>query len=270
VRNSECAEPLACVDGRCGSECTLHRDCIGGARCVAVAQDVGRCFVDAAPQCDDDVPCDFTGLTCLDRRCYADCANCPSDGECIEGLCYRRDADAGMRDAGADGGTPIRQACDPLDTTTCADGSTCEAAYFAAAACRTACTSHTECGAPNRCVRTTEGSTEHCTIACDPLTSAGCLGTDSCDHLYFQVEEAYLEAWECRRSGSAGSGEPCTGDQPMGCARGLTCTSDSEGQFCRPLCDTDADTCGVGFICRAVNDGLRIGDRVYGACSPTP
>ncbi len=265
VLNSDCAEPLACVEGRCGSECVVHGDCILGARCVVLAAGVGRCFVDAAPQCDADDPCEFAELTCLNRRCYADCANCPSDGVCVEGLCYRRpDADAGASDAG---GLATRTACEPLTPESCGGG-TCESAYFAAAVCRAACTTHAECGGASLCVRTNEGSSQHCTIACDPLTSAGCLGSDTCDHLYFQVAETYVPTWECRRAGTLGEGEACRTDQPMGCARGLTCTSESAGEFCRPLCDTDAiDACGAGFRCRALDGSTPIGGRLYGACT---
>lgn len=274
-RNSECIEPLACVEGRCGSECALHRDCIMGARCVVVAEGVGRCFVDAAPQCGDDDPCDFEGLTCLNRRCYADCANCPSDGVCVEGLCYRRDADAGepagdaALDAGVDASIPNREACDPLVSTSCTDGERCEIAYSANAVCRPPCTAHAECGAPNRCVRTNEGSSRQCTVACDPITSAGCLGSDSCDHLYFQAEmDEYLEAWECRRVGSAEMGESCRTDQPTDCGSGLTCSGESGGAYCRPLCDTDDDTCPEGFGCRSLDAAPTIGGRLFGVCTP--
>jgi hypothetical protein len=92
--NSDCPEPYACVDGRCGSECTVHRDCPEG-RCVFPAPEVGRCFLDAVPQCASS-PCPGA-LTCFEQRCYGGCADCPSDGACVDGRCER----AGARDAGA-------------------------------------------------------------------------------------------------------------------------------------------------------------------------
>jgi len=190
---------------------------------------------------------------------------------CIDALCYRRDADAGVAalDAGADTGAPNREACNPLDTVPCTGARNCESAYAADAVCRMTCTEHSECAEPNRCVRTVEGSSRQCTLACDPLTGAGCLGDDSCDHLYFQVEETYLQAWECRHTGTMASGAPCATDEPMQCGRGLTCSSDSGGAFCRPLCDIDDDTCADGFDCHLVDGAPAIGGRLYGACTPS-
>lgn len=92
---SDCEEPYACVEGRCTSECELHRDCASAGRCVIVAVGVGRCFLDAVPQCAAEA-CPY-GLTCFEQRCYGDCADCPRDGVCVDGRCER----AETRDAGA-------------------------------------------------------------------------------------------------------------------------------------------------------------------------
>lgn len=100
VRNGDCEEPLACVEGRCASECAEQRDCTGGTRCVIVAEAVGRCFVDAADQCDPG-PCPYTDLICSMDRCYNACAaGCPGGSLCVEGLCTRPSPDAGTLDAG--------------------------------------------------------------------------------------------------------------------------------------------------------------------------
>lgn len=105
VFHSDCDEPYACVDGRCGSECILHADCPPPmfGRCVLVAPEVGRCVVDVADQCGPTMPCPYETLDCVDGHCFNRCAGvdaCPADGSCVDGYCVQAPPDAGPGDAG--------------------------------------------------------------------------------------------------------------------------------------------------------------------------
>lgn len=148
VLNTECPEPLACVDGRCGSECSLHEDCIGGAYCVYVAEGVGRCFVSTVSQCDVSTDCPYTGLECVEHRCYNRCeAGCPMDSSCVSGRCLPMAPDGGSRDAGP---VPLteRRSCDTRTGAPCGAGERCGTSYGATPVCRATCAAHADCPAP--------------------------------------------------------------------------------------------------------------------------
>ena len=103
TRTSDCAEPMFCVDGRCGSECTTARDCGTDRRCVRVGV-IGRCLIESMELCAATV-CPFANLVCRDERCYNACDECAPDTSCVDGICVLPSPDAGARDAASgDGG----------------------------------------------------------------------------------------------------------------------------------------------------------------------
>jgi hypothetical protein len=151
----QCASPLTCVGGRCGSGGTAGEVCSPTAPCATTAWcNAGICAQARAPgescSADDECPVSFAcagtcvplplvGEPCLDGRCW---------GECVSGVCTARASGAAC-DPSAPFAPQCDGRCDPASMTCaalraegesctvpieCAEGLTCLGSM-----CRAAC-----------------------------------------------------------------------------------------------------------------------------------
>lgn len=280
--NSDCEEGLACVNGRCGSECRMHRDCPLESEClIAGDTGLGRCRLptDTCEQCE-------VGLVCgEDRLCHSPCGmQCPDDGECIGGACVRVSSDAGApSDSGppSDGGFfgPPSYAPHEPCTDGCTGGRACiRSPGTTTSVCRTPCTDDGECGNGARCAQidATSAST-YCTIACNPVTADGCPAGEACDFLEARPVEIdggelpSIRFWDCRRATTAGTmGAPCMPATPEDCAAGYTCLSgatDACTRYCAAVTGGGANPeCATGERCSGFDMAPEVSGTPIGFC----
>lgn len=60
VLNSDCREPLLCIEGTCHQECLSSRDCAPGMHCDAPAEGGAPSCVPLNDRCATDADCDAT------------------------------------------------------------------------------------------------------------------------------------------------------------------------------------------------------------------
>jgi hypothetical protein len=261
--NSDCADPLVCVDGHCAIECVSQRDCIRGAHC-AVVDGVGRCLIDVpldttTSPCGRGRPCFDDSVVCRGYTCWNACttsADCADGSLCRQGICANPDSQGGAYG--------VHVACDA--THPCADGEVCASHAGSARACYRTCAADTECtdiAATQLCAELEDASlpahTTVCVIGCDPVRQRGCLGTDRCELSVELRPGASAETatfFECRgATGTSQQGDVCgTLEADLdACARGLGCVfagSDGGDTYeCRRYCTTEGDCTAGGLTC---------------------
>lgn len=277
--NSDCVDPLVCVEGRCAIECVSQRDCIRGAHC-AMLDGVGRCLIDVpldttTSPCGRGRACFDESIVCRAYTCWNACttsADCAADSLCRQGICANPDSQGGAYG--------VHVACD--DAHPCADGEVCASHAGSARACYRTCAADAECldvAATQLCAEVDDpslpASTTVCVIGCDPVRQRGCLGTNRCEastELSAGSPGSDVTFFECRgNGGTGGQGDPCgTLEADLDyCARGLGCVyagSDGGSVYeCRRYCTTDGDCMDAGLTCTgAAPDPVRNIDVVGG------
>lgn len=287
--NSDCPEELACVVGRCGSECRAHRDCALGAECL-IGSGLGRCALE-----DDRCPC-ADGLVCgSDERCHSPCGEQCPDGTCAtDGTCRRPEVVDGSRtmdaappsDAavGSDAGVGIvpHVPCD-LVASTCPEGQRCIRDVTATPVCRIPCAVSTDCPTGERCALLDEANdSSYCSIACDPVGAAGCPAGDACDLVERLSLEAlsagasnpYLRYWDCRGATPTGTaGAPCEPSSPEDCAIDHTCialTTSACARLCPATSGGAASASCDGVRCVPLETAPPVSGIPFGHCDDAP
>ncbi|HVU02629.1 MAG TPA: hypothetical protein VHE30_12795 [Polyangiaceae bacterium] len=79
VLNSDCADPLSCVFGKCHAQCVEARDCPANARCIQ-SNGAGVCVLETDTGCTYNADCP-SSLSCApDGLCRN---QCQSDRDCL-------------------------------------------------------------------------------------------------------------------------------------------------------------------------------------------
>jgi hypothetical protein len=104
VINSDCANPLACVFGRCHIACAASRDCPFGSRCVKGP--FGQvCLLPSEDSCETATSCPAPLVCAADHRCRNECR---ADVDCpIAQLCADRSACVEPTGVVIDGGSGL-------------------------------------------------------------------------------------------------------------------------------------------------------------------
>ncbi|MFO0610977.1 MAG: hypothetical protein U0414_00215 [Polyangiaceae bacterium] len=107
VYNTDCPDPLTCVENTCAFQCIGDKDCGPGTTCVE-----NRCTIPVVetPECVHNADCGL-GFLCTNQKCVAGCASdagCALGTRCFDGLCEKPVFDAaGTPDALAVSGSNL-------------------------------------------------------------------------------------------------------------------------------------------------------------------
>lgn len=252
----------ACDDGNaasndgCSSMCAVESVCGNGTR-------------EAGEACDDgnQASGDGCSTTCQVETAAA-CGLVPQTG-CQPGeACDLAD--------GTDGET----ACRAITTTgtadsRCTSATACAAGYTCVSAaddtslawCNKLCNVDADCGAGARCALGLVDENGDplnvmvCSNACDVLAQTGCPSGTAC----YPRDRTGGDFTTCDSYGTTPDFQACTASDQ--CLPGAACVgSGSGGGTCRPYCDLDNPSCGVGETCAPFTTTLLINGTSFGAC----
>ena len=289
-RNSQC-EPLACLAGRCRTECVTSRDCPYPLACVNVGNEITACRVtDEEGACRDGASDCAPPLTCVAGSCVEPCADpntCVIENACVDNICVTPpsitvgecspvgpsgcgDGDICSRTGDAFGCAPGPSAPTPVGTLCmrqdqCGAGASCVTGRCV----RLCIPGSTSCGIGARCHLRDDVFGEitgadrgplppeglgYCTEVCDPLDdSRGCPAGTACS---FGVPGSTPPYFFCRSLEIPALDADC-GDSidPDTCVEGTICeTEDGTGRQCRPFCDLeDPNSCPDGRECQEIS-----------------
>ncbi len=235
-----CASGETCVSGTC--RCGSGAACTGGRVCTG-----GTCTMPP---------------TCPEAAMWG-CRLAPTQCGCSGGQTCDVDRAARTRICRPPGAATEGQACS--DTTTCASGLACFGGL-----CHRWCETDAHCsGVGSRCVferRDLDGNplpfpARLCSIACDPITSAGCSMVDSCQILT-ATTMGTMAATDCRTVSSFPFPFPSCFDDTF-CPRGEACVDSACQRYCRVGVASD---CRSPARCVPLMGDPVIGGVAYGSC----
>jgi hypothetical protein len=185
---------------------------------------------------------------------------------CKEGFgCY---FDVGGRDCLVEGAGQEADACSTAND--CDPGLSCLSIGMdqgeVVTRCLRACDSDEICmgGAGSICALTANSggsNADFCSLACDPLTSSGCLGESACRLFQEPDGSAYTHCQAPVGSGNFGSF--CNDESD--CQAGHGCFDAGAGNQCLEYCVTNED-CSGPTLCSPFSPAVQIGGVEYGVC----
>lgn len=256
VRASECAEPLACLVGRCRNECEDDRDCAAGLRCVRDRDGFGACTLPDEEACAS-ASC-APPLRCVDGECRNDCdtdADCTTSGWCAAGSCATRLAEITRCDDSSD--CPTGWRCHGTDVRVCAE----------------VCAAHEVCEPGIGCQDLLDAVSGEpfygCGVACRPGTSEGCPAGSTCSMVAYtsSLPGGPAARTVCRSIGTSVEGCFCSdGGFGIECAAAMSCDrTAAPGYACARICTLGSD-CAPGVPCGAFEVPLTRDGVSYGVC----
>ena len=108
---------------------------------------------------------------------------------------------------------------------------------------------------------TLEPNLKVCTVPCQPITSAGCDPTWSCQILWEGTRSVYLT--DCDQAGAKAVGSTCAASSE--CARSLVCFNSVCKRYCH-VGGPASDCPGTFNSCQTVQNHAWIGGIEFGVC----
>lgn len=287
--NTECGA-LACLAGRCRTECVTSRDCPYPLACVNVGNEITACRVTEEGTCREDAGDCAPPLTCVDGACVEPCDDpntCVIENACIDHVCVVPPAmtvgecspfgSSGCTDAETCSRTGDSFGCAPPPSVSTPIGMRCttQAQCGTGASCvtgrciRLCVPGVTSCGLGSKChpgddlfgeiPGATRGPSHpdgigYCTEVCDPLASTGCPEGTACSFGVPGVGEPPYFYCRSLETPALAADADCLDVDPDLCVEGTVCeTEDGTGRQCRPFCDLDDSTsCPDGRACQEI------------------
>ncbi len=287
--------------------CTSAADCNDGLVCNGTERcELGACVAGTPPTCDDGVAC--TRDSCVEPSAgttpscdyLRDDSLCPAGQSCGATGCISACGESPCRLVAPQCGCGTGQGCYLAGTTrscnpagSAAEGAACAAVNSCAPGlaclnvsrsttavnqCMRFCASDADCsGAGSICVYTIDDGAggmvpgvRVCSRGCDPITSAGCTTSASCQ-IFQETAGSMRYFTDCMAPvGAGGQGASCADSTQ--CQRGFIClgTPGTCLRYCNAPGTIAGGGCSIFEACYGFTTPLIVGATEYGVCDLWP